>query len=208
MTDDEWKGVCFFMERGWKGELSPKTRVAYRVFLDKFTPELVMAALQELAESGPAFLPAVPEIVQACRKIEQAEHGGEVPGWGETYDWIHRALSIRTGYFDSWEAKHRQAVAWLEERAHPVVVKFFEVEGFRRLQELELDGEYGALRRRDLKERWDEFVRVAKDRFATGLALAAAGRRPELSAPRSLGQAALLSSVPTPANAGELTQGG
>jgi hypothetical protein len=58
------------------------------------------------------------------------------------------------------------------------------------------DPEHGALRQKDLREMWEQFVEVAKQRLATGLALQSVGRR--ACGPRSLDQAALLASAGAP----------
>jgi hypothetical protein len=197
VTDDEWDGCCFLMEQAFKGDMDEDKRDAYRVFLEKFSSEQVVAALQVLAEESEPWLPAVPEIVQACRKLEQADHGGEVPGWAEVYPMLIRALHVHVGYFESDAEKTATCVAWLEKNSHPVVAKFFEAQGYDRLSRMEVDDpEHGALRQKDLREMWEQFVEVAKQRLATGLALQSVGRR--ACGPRSLDQAALLASAGAP----------
>lgn len=203
MTDDEWRTCCMFMEQGWKGEMDSKKRPVYRVFLDKFTPEQVMGGLARLAESGAPFLPAVPEIVQACRLIEREESGeGEVPGWAEVYSALMRAVTFGSaGYFDSAQTKESKAVEWLERHSHAVVARFFEAKTWDRMALTEWDcPDYGGIRRAELQREWDQFVSVAEERLATGRALVSAGRRQV--GPRTLGQAALIGSVPGPKELG------
>src|SRR4051812_34512256 len=122
MTDDDYRGVCFFMENAWKGEFNEDKRDAYRVFLDKFESEHVLAALHALAETSGPFLPAVSEIVQAARELQEPA----VPGWSEVYTGLTKALHYAASdYFASNQSKTQRGAGWLAEHVHPLVGKFF-----------------------------------------------------------------------------------
>jgi hypothetical protein len=162
MTDDEWEGVAFFLEEWWRGEFDDRKRRAYRVALDKFSPEQVMAALHALVETGKPFLPSVPEIVAKLRSVEESP----VPGWSEVYRWIVRAQhKAGQKYTAPDQEKTAAGAEFLREKCHPVVAAFYEAEGYARLSRIEFgDEEYGELRIKDLRERFEEFVDVARAR--------------------------------------------
>lgn len=190
MSGDEWRAICRLIEGGWAGELDEDDRRTYRVFLDKFAPTVVVAALHKLAESGKPYVPKVPELVAACRDLTETP----LPGWAEVYCWLMRGISYAgRGYFDPPDEKTRKGAAFLAVGCHPVVGRFFEVETYERLANIAFDDpEYGLLRQKELHDRWDEFVDVARDRLARDRAMAAVEKRGEIG---HLDAAALLDSL-------------
>ena len=192
MTDDQWESCAHLMEQCWRGEFDDDRRDAYRMFLDKFEPEHVIAALHKIAEDGKPFLPAAAEIVKACREMTE----DPVPGWGEVFRWLMRAQAVAAREFsESDNGKTTVGALWLEERCHPVVARFYESEGYGRLSRIGFnDEDYGELRKKELQDRWTEFVGVAKERLARGRALEAVGERRQLG-PTRLADVALLERI-------------
>lgn len=185
MTDDEWESVGFLIEQCWKGEFDDEKRQAYRVFLDKFSATQVVAGLHLLAESGAPFLPEVPEMVQAVRSVAEEP----VPGWAEV--WKNILTPMKRGW------PEQQALDYLNE-VHPIVARFVVAQGYETLKRTPFfDEQYGSLRIKELSERWEEFVAVARERAAHGRALEAAGQRAGIG-PTRLDQHALLERLGAP----------
>lgn len=180
LTDDEWDSIALVMDKCWKGHFDDETAMAYRMMLaPRFEASQILAALNELAESGSPFLPAVPEIVQTARKMQEPE----LPSWSEVFAGIDKGIR-----FQSQQA----SLDWISENVHPVVAKFVVAEGWETLRMTPFfDPDYGALRQRDLKARWESFVEVAKERLARGRALEAVTGRRGIG-PARLDMAALL----------------
>lgn len=204
MDDDEWMAVCFLIEQAFKGDFDDNKRAVYRRFLGGMPLPQVEAAVYALAEEGQEWLPAAGQILIKARTVAEEP----VPGWTEVYRWLMRAQAAaprEAGFTASDTEKTRAGAAWLEGRCHAVVARFYEAEGFGRLSRIQFgDEEYGELRIKELRERFEEFVGVAKERLANGMALAAVGERAELG-PRRLDEAALLERY-RPAPAGELEE--
>lgn len=199
MTDREWDEICVLIDDCWKGELDERKATSYRLFLDRHPQGLVFAALEVLVEGGVAFLPSVPEIVKSVRSLTEQP----LPGWTEVYEHLSRATR-RAGadYHAPEQAKTAVGAAWLDEYSHAVVARFFEGEGYGRMSKIGYDDpDYGLLRQKELRDRWDQFCKVAEQRLVQGRALEASGQR-ALGGPRSLSQAALLQVVKAPEQLG------
>jgi hypothetical protein len=194
MDDDEWRGVCLLMERGFKGDLGVPDRKVYRQFIGKFDSEIVIAALHKLVEQGQVWLPKAGEIVAAIRALQAEADGGPVPSWTEALRMLRRGHAARVGYFDSNADKTATVLAWHEKHGHPVVAAFYRAEGgYERFSNLGLDDpEHGGAREHLLSERWREFVDVAQVRLENGHALVSAGARPAIEGPRRLSATAFL----------------
>lgn len=203
MTDEEWLSCAFLIRHTFKGEFLEKQRTVYKQFLGRFDVKQVEGAVHKLVEEGVTFMPSAAELVQAARSLEESP----VPGWTEVYRWLMRALHKGGQRYTAPEQEKTAAGAeFLREKCHPVVAAFFEAEGYGRLSRIEFGDEtYGELRIRDLKERFEEFVDVARARLEQGLALEAVGMRKELG-PARLDAHALLEGL-RPVSAGELEAG-
>lgn len=188
MTSDEWESVVYVMESCWKGgfgDEEDRKADAYRMFLNKFSAEEVMAGLHSLAEDGSPFLPSVPEIVQRVRALTEPP----VPSWPEV--WKHLMVPVRRGW------PEQQALDYLNER-HPLMGHFMGTVGYEYLRTTGFDDpDYGGIRIKELEGRWNEFVGTAKDRLVQGRALEAAGMRRGVG-PARIDQAALLEQLGAP----------
>jgi len=169
MTDDQWDATCLLMENCWRGEFDDTRRESYRVFLDRYDPEEVQAALNLLITNGSPFLPAVPEIVQAIRECAGERSGP--PSFTEAWAVILKALRIKP---------QEDALNWLREReSGDLLAGFVQAEGYNRLRLLPVDDpQYGPVEVERLRQRWTEFADVAIQREHRGIAqLAARGEK-------------------------------
>lgn len=165
MTQKEWDGLCTLMEDGFKGDFTDSMRSSYHTFLKGFSAEQIVGALKKLIEDGSPWLPKVPEIVKAIRDSSEPP----VPAWGEVWTGLQRALNARS---------EEAAMTWMTERVHPVAAAFLSVEGWKTLKQVPFfDPDYGAIRVKELRERWSEFIEVAQERMRRGLALTQGTRR-------------------------------
>ena len=179
MTEDEFEVVANAIVQGWQGEWSEDRADAYRVFLLPLPLPDVLAALSKLAEGGSPWLPTVPEIVKATRDVQDEA----VPSWREAWRALRAAMRCRD----------EEAAYALLNDVHPVVARFMTACGgwqAMRLVPFE-DEQYGALRVRELREDWTEFVAVARERLRRGRALDAAQPRAQIG-PRKLDTHALV----------------
>jgi hypothetical protein len=178
ISDDDWASVCFFIDQGW-GDFDQDRRDAYRFFLGELEQDELLAGLKKLAEDGQKFLPRPPEIITAVRSLQEPP----VPSWSEAWAVLRKAM----------EARSEERAYELLNGVHLVLGKFMEAEGGWEAMRLQpfFDPEFGMVRVRDLKARWEEFVEVARERLRQGFALEAASGRRHLG-PRTLGTAALV----------------
>jgi hypothetical protein len=193
VTAEEWIPVARKLRNCWRGDFSDEMAGDYFDMLASFPGEVVEGAVKALVLDPKPWVPAVPEIIGQIRKMVEPP----VPAWPEVRNALLRALSVgaKRNYFASDEEKQVKAVRWLEEKIHPVVARFFEMETYERLARIEWDDpEYGMLREKELRERWEEFIDVARARMERGLALEAAGGGMQLG-PRRLDAAASLLGV-------------
>jgi hypothetical protein len=187
VNDEEWDVIAGSIGDWFQGDFTPETADNYAVVLKRFDREAVALALEGMVEQGRVFVPKPGEIIEVMRKATE----DPVPSWTEAWDLLMKAVRIGgRKYHDGPKAKQEKAVAWLEERS-PIVAAFFDTEGWASMALTEWDDpEWGGARRKQVKDRWDEFVGVAQERLQRGLALQAGGRR-ELG-PRTLDAAALI----------------
>jgi hypothetical protein len=181
MTQDEWDSISLIMEECWQGEFPETKAMAYKGFLDRFTPEEIMQALYALAEAGSPFLPSVGEIVKKVRDSQEPP----VPSWGEVWPTLRRAMR---------KGRERDALEVCE-KLHAAVASFYAMEGHDTLRRMPFDDpDYGAFRVREIEGRWEAFIEVATERLRRGRALAAVTGRHEL-APANLAVASLVENL-------------
>lgn len=164
MIPDEWQAISLLIENCWRGEFDDTRSASYFAMLRQFDPEDVMAALHAIIENGSPFIPSVPEIVVEIRKFQTPP----LPSWSEVWDRIQYVLRRCL--------TEDEAVELLNE-LHPVAGAFLRTEGFERLQhEPLLDPDYGALRVRELHQRWREFSEVKHEKMRQGMAIESRAR--------------------------------
>jgi hypothetical protein len=163
MTRDEWDTIALLIENCWRGEFDEVQSSAYYTMLRRFNHGEVMAALHRLVEDEKPFLPTVPEIVGAIRKIESRG----IPAWTEVWSKMKIALG---------KGSEQEAIDFMRD-LHPIAAAFLSTEGFDRLRyEPFFDPDYGAIRVRDLHQRWNEFSERSSERQKQGLAIEATKR--------------------------------
>ena len=152
------------MENCWRGEFDETRSSSYFTMLQQFQPQEVMSALHVIIENGSPFIPSVPEIVKEIRKFQTPP----LPPWSEVWDRIQYVLRRCL--------TEDEAVDLMNE-CHPIAGAFLRTEGFERLQhEPLLDPDYGALRVRELHQRWQEFSEAKHEKMRQGLAIEARSR--------------------------------
>lgn len=165
MRPDEWDAIALLIDNCWRGEFDDTMSQSYFTLLSRFDAQEVMAALHALVETGNPFVPSVPEIVAQVRKMQTPA----LPPWSEVWD----ALVTATGKC----ADEQAAVAYLTDNCHPTVAAFMTLEGFDRMRrEPFFDPDYGALRIRELHQRWQEFADSSREKMRNGLAIEAQTR--------------------------------
>jgi hypothetical protein len=165
---------------------------SYRILLDKYEPEQVVAAIQSMVDGGRQYRPMPGEVVAAIR------HDPTMPTWPEAYRDVMRALRVHTPYQASDGEKEAIAVGWLREHSHELVAAFFRAQTYAVLSMLPLndqddDGKFAVKR---LREDWEAFVERADDRIAQGLPLDQGTARKQLG-PRKPDFAAALPEGPS-----------
>lgn len=163
MTDDEWQGISYVMDECWAGDLTDEKAGAYRLMLDRYEPTAIMAALHKLTHNPNPHLPTVPQIVSAIDDLRDPE----VPSWPEVWEVMSKNLVV---------SDEKRCFSRLSAFYPPLAV-FVRREGLEKLAHTPFyDDQYGELRIKDLKARWEEFMEVARERMKRGLALEAVGR--------------------------------
>lgn len=182
MTDDEWNVIEGLLKNAWPGQWTDGTGPSYRLLVGDYPAAAVLESLRVLTRRAARFRPSAGEIVSEMH-VDAAQ-----PTWDEVYDAIYgsgRLMKVRLPYTGPVEYANRgelEAVrdALILEHArafHPMITAFVEVVTPARLRTLELeDPQYGELRRRELRERWQEFAVTASERMVRGLPLVTGGR--------------------------------
>ena len=172
MTEDEWAAISLLIDNCWRGDFDETMSASYFSMLGRYESDDVMAALHEIVETGVAWVPSVPEIVASMRRMREPE----LPPWTEVWDAMQ--FTLRRCRSED------EAVLMLTENCHPVAAAFMRLEGFERLQhEPFYDPEFGALRQRELAQRWSEYAEASRERIRQGRAIEANNERR-----RALGQ--------------------
>lgn len=162
MDDKEWTQIAGILGKWWKGEFDPDTEEVYKMMLDSYDQDRVLAALARLTETGRPFLPTGPEIVAAMREDPSW------PSWTEVFDAL-RAVG-RAGLLGPYGDREK-AMAMLT-AAHPVVAGFANREGLRRLHEAPFeDPDYGELEAKRWEDRFAEYAATIKGRQRAGMSL-------------------------------------
>lgn len=163
MTRDEWETIALLIENCWRGEFDEVQSSAYFTMLGRFDHGQVMAALHRITEDGKPFVPSVPEIIAAIRRLEIKS----LPSWTDVWASMKAALALGS----------EQAALDRMRECHPVAEAFVAREGIERLRyEPFFDPDYGALRIKELQQRWIEFSEQAMERKKRGLAIEATKR--------------------------------
>jgi len=156
ITDTEWETLCLLIEEAWPGEFDDSAAKAWRVFLGDYDADAVAAGLKACVARGGRFRPAVAEIVAEIRSDPSR------PTFDEAYQMIYGPGGV-LGF-------KRSGVT-----VSPWVVAFVASCGQERLRLLEVDGEYGELNRKELRQSWEQFLEANETRDIA--ALAAGGPR-------------------------------
>lgn len=160
MTKDEWASISLLIDNCWRGDFDDTMSASYFSLLKRYDTDQVMTALHAIIETGVPWVPSVPEIVGSIRKLSTPE----LPPWTEVWDAMQ--FTLRRCRSED------EAVLMLTENCHPVAAAFMRLEGFERLQhEPFYDPEFGALRLRELSQRWQEFADASRERIRHGRAI-------------------------------------
>jgi hypothetical protein len=168
ITDDEWAGISLLIEAGWPGDFTDATASAWRVFLGGYTPNDLLDALKRLVARGDRFRPSVAEVVAELRNDPSA------PTFDEMMELVFGrggVLSARTSINKGvWVMGERDAldIEAMQQHAatmHPLVQSFVDRQGLHRLRRLNIDDEeYGAIRRRELAQAWEQHLEAMHGR--------------------------------------------
>lgn len=171
-TDQQWDTFAGLLEDGWPGEFDDRRGDAYRLLLDAIEPADAVRGLQVLLRTS-RFRPSAAEIVQAV------EHDPSRPTFDEAYRLIFGPRGILaarpavTRWADEAERRrlYNRAARDRAAELHPLVGAFVDRQGIDRLRELPVDDpDYGELRRKDLRQQWDEHVQAFAGREIHALA--------------------------------------
>lgn len=158
MEDREWDLIEGVLEECWPGQWTERTGPAYRLLLDGYPAEVVVASLRKYAAVGSKFRPSASELVGGL-----TEDPG-VPTWTE----VEEALLGRAGILRNGRE--------LPGESHEYLVAFVAATGRERLGQRPFDDpEWGEVERRRLREDWERFAERAEERRAHGSALASIG---------------------------------
>jgi hypothetical protein len=170
---DQWDAIGLLLDQGWPGEFPPEAQGAYRVLLEGFDPEQILAAIRVLVRRGGRFRPSASELAGEL----QSDPGR--PTWGEAFRLLFASRGLLTVRPEAF------AIERAEER-HPLLAAFIRQEGYDRLRTLAVhDPDWGERTRRELEQAWKSLGERADHRLASGMALDEVGRprRGELARP-------------------------
>jgi len=180
IDEDDWDALALIIEEAWPGEFDDRTSAVWRMLLADFSVDEVSAGIRARLYRGGTFRPSVAELVAEIRRDPGK------PTFDEACQLIfgrHGILRARTDVRKGrWEPGERQrlndeAALRRAGELHPLVGAFVRTQGLDRLRRLQLsDDEYGEARRKQLADRWDEFVDASNHR---DVAMLTAGRRGE-----------------------------
>ncbi len=180
ISPTEWDALCLLIEEAWPYPFDDAAAKAWRVLLDDYDAAQVFAAIKACVARGVSERPSVSILVAEIRRDPGK------PTWAEAYTLIfgrYGVLRARTTVRKScWDEGERDRLndeaAW--ERAgelHPLVGAFVRSQGLDRLRSLRLDDpEYGAARRKQLADEWEEFVDANETRDVAVLVAGRSGR--------------------------------
>jgi hypothetical protein len=163
MTRDEWETIALLIDNCCRGGFDETRSAAYFTMFQKFDHGAVMTALNVLFEDGEEWVPPAGKIMKAIRLVEAPP----LPAWSEVWAALQAAM----------KKPEPQALELMNKRCGPVAAAFAQAEGIQRLKFVEFfDPEYGALRIKELQNRWLEFSERTDERMRRGLAIAAGPR--------------------------------
>lgn len=164
MLNEQWDAIGLLLDQGWPGEFPPEAQGAYRVLLDGYDPEQILAAIRVLVRRGGRFRPSASELAGEL----QSDPGR--PTWGEAFRVLFAnrgLLTLRPELFALQRAEER----------HPLLAAFIRQEGYDRLRSLPVhDPDWGERTRRDLERAWNGLGERADHRLASGMGLEEIGR--------------------------------
>lgn len=182
-STDEWETVCLLIDQGWPGDFSDAQAAAWRVFLDDYDAQTVLAALKGLVAQGGAFRPSVAEVVaQICRDSSR-------PTLDEALTLIRRALragrrplvgdfATEAAMLGAREQMVRDAAASMHSDVASFVCRCSDLARLEAdIAELS-DEQWGSVRRREFEARWKHHCETWDGRKVTAIA---SGRRGELA---------------------------
>lgn len=157
MTIDEWGTLALLIEEWWPGEFTDAKEQAWRIGLADYDSEQVFAALKVLLARGGKFR-ELPEIVA------QILSDPSRPTFEEAFALIYEPRGILWGRSDT------RAKEFALAQVHPLVASFAIRYGISRLRMLEVDhDEFGALKRKELRDAWDRHVEACEGRDVAAL---------------------------------------
>lgn len=175
INPDEWETICLLVDEGWPGEFTDTAATAWRVFLDDYEPEQVLAAIKALVARGGTFRPSVAQVVAQIRSDPST------PTFDEALVLIRSALRAGRGPLRGDYSTEAQMIAGREEMVraaartlHPLVAAFVVRCGdLSRLGDEVAElaaGDYAGARRRDLQLRWEAHVEALDGRDVAAIA--------------------------------------
>jgi hypothetical protein len=135
------------------------------------TPDRALVAIR-LCPAGQTWPPSVPELAALARRDPGAPTFAEmmtlVFGDGGV---LTARTAVRKGPWGAGERDQLDREAMLERAGemHPLVGSFVERQTLDYLRQLNLEDEYGAIRRRDLQRDWDAHLAAVENRDVTAL---------------------------------------
>lgn len=192
MSDNEWAAVMGVLEECWPGEWTARTGPAYRILLGGYSASAVLAALRKVSADTKRVLRARPS---GSELVSALEEDPERPTFEDMFDAVFgsgrilraRSTARRWGSEAERHALYCEAVERRAAEFHPLIAGFVVNYGVFGLSRLELDGEYGGLRRKDLREAWDRFVAAREGMERHAIAAGSRAGLRQLSPLKALG---------------------
>lgn len=156
MTAEQWIKLSYLVQNGWPGEWDDDKSATYFEFLRGHEAQAVLAALHRMAQEAKPYRPTPTEIIGAINSMSADEE--TLPSWTEAWATILKGLKARD---------LEQGRAYVE-KVHPVLLAFMDTEGWDKLRYAPFFGDHGALEQERLRQRWEAFCQVAKDRLKRG----------------------------------------
>lgn len=178
----EWRGIFDVLSHfPAKDPLDDNAKAAYKFILRKQPLAAIVGALDILIAGGAkgqtTWRPAAPDILAAIR------HDPSAPTFDEALVLLfrrHGVLDVRvrgtTDTNPNYRAELYEKVGGRLAELHPLIGGFVQRVGLERLRSMNIDGEDGHWRRKELRETWTDFVESSQHREVAALA-AGTGQR-------------------------------
>ena len=172
-TDDEWDSFAAMLGEGWHGDFDQAASRVWRVLLTDVEPKAAVGSLKRLLLQGRAHRPSLSEL------LAEVNHDPSAPTYDEAMALIFgprgllnaRPLPGRYRDADTLNEAYAEAKQQALADAHPLVASFVVRQGWDRLNNLGLlDPVYGEVRRRELRQAWDDHTRTSTAREIAALA--------------------------------------